>query len=84
MPERLSALPVPAVVLCIDVTSVQRPHQAIEMPGLPEDYAHRLYSALREADALPFDLILIATPADDEGLWAAILDRLRRATSGSK
>ncbi len=80
MRVRLATLTAPAVVLCIDETSVQAPHQAIEMPGIPEDYAHRLYGALREADAMPFDLILIETPHEDEGLWGAIQDRLRRAS----
>lgn len=49
------------------------------MPSQPEDYARALYAALHEADASRCDILLIALPPD-EPAWAAIHDRLRRAT----
>lgn len=55
----------------------------IPMPAVPEKYARRLYSALREADAFEADVILIERPPDEPGLWASIHDRLRRATHGA-
>ena len=50
------------------------------MPYIAEEYGMRLYDALREADALGFSIILIEKPAEHDGLWGAIQDRLRRAT----
>jgi len=49
------------------------------MPSQPEDYARALYAALHEADASGCETLLIALPPD-EPAWAAIHDRLRRAT----
>jgi L-threonylcarbamoyladenylate synthase len=46
-------------------------------------FAHDLYSRLRELDAMEFDLILVAAPPADE-IWRAVADRLRRASAGSK
>lgn len=45
-------------------------------------FAHDLYAALRELDAANCDLILVATPPDNEA-WRAVNDRLRRAAAGS-
>ncbi len=59
-------------------------------PGLPEgltildapadvdEYAHVLYARLREADARGLDDLLVVTPPE-QGLGAAVTDRLRRA-----
>jgi L-threonylcarbamoyladenylate synthase len=44
----------------------------------PEVVASRLYSTLRELDAAGVDAILVRGFPDD-GLWAAVKDRLRRA-----
>ena len=44
-----------------------------------ETVAARLYSALRELDGLPVDVILMRDIARDEGLWRAVRDRLHRA-----
>lgn len=52
------------------------------MPEGSVEYAHRLYSALRNADAAGADILLIERPAGTEGLWRAIHDRLGRAASG--
>ena len=49
------------------------------MPAQPEGYARALYAALHEADASSCEILLIALPPD-EPAWAAIHDRLRRAT----
>ncbi len=49
------------------------------MPLLPEDYARVLYAALHEADASGCEILLIALPPD-EPVWAAIHDRVLRAT----
>jgi len=49
------------------------------MPSQPEAYARALYAALHDADASRCEILLIAMPP--EGLeWAAVHDRLRRAT----
>jgi len=45
-------------------------------------FAHDLYATLRELDATNCDLILVATPPDNE-IWRAVNDRLRRAATGS-
>ncbi len=49
----------------------------------PAQFAHDLYAKLRELDTLGRDLILVATPPDEEA-WRAVSDRLRRAAAGSK
>ena len=49
------------------------------MPAQPEDYARALYAALHEADAAGCEVLLVELPPD-EPAWAAIHDRLRRAT----
>ncbi len=45
-------------------------------------FAHDLYATLRELDAAGCDVILVATPPDNEA-WHAVHDRLRRAATGS-
>jgi L-threonylcarbamoyladenylate synthase len=47
-------------------------------PESPADLAHELYSLLRRVDELGCDVALISLPAE-EGLGAAIADRLRKA-----
>jgi L-threonylcarbamoyladenylate synthase len=63
------------------------------MPGEARAYAARLYAALREADAMGVGTIYVEAPAssgmpgngdlksDDEGVWRAVMDRLKRATA---
>ena len=46
-----------------------------------ETVASRLYSALRELDTARVDLVLARAIDQDEGLWRAIGDRLRRAAT---
>jgi L-threonylcarbamoyladenylate synthase len=45
-----------------------------------DEYARALYAALREADDRGWDVVVAVLPAD-EGLGAAIADRLRRAAA---
>jgi len=47
--------------------------------AVPVSYAQSLYANLRKLDATGADLILIESPPDTPA-WAAVLDRLRRAT----
>lgn len=55
----------------------------IGMPPLAESYATVLYDALRRADAMKMDRIVVVQPAGDgdPALWSAIHDRLRRASA---
>lgn len=61
--------------------------RVVRMPSRAEDYAARLYSALREADAASPALIVIERPPRYGGdsastsIWRAIHERLERATS---
>ena len=48
----------------------------------PETIAMRLYAALRQLDVTGVDVILASDVPADEGLGAAIHDRLRRAAAG--
>ncbi len=77
---RLAEAPTPVIVVGFD-DDLPPPHKAIVMPATPDAYAARLYAALREADAGGPDRILVVRPPSDEGLWRAVHDRLRRATS---
>ena len=77
--QRLAA-GAPAAVLCFDPESVKPPHVAVPMPRSAEPYAARLYDALRSADATGVSRIIIEQPQETHGQWAAIHDRLRRAT----
>ncbi len=70
----------PAAVLCFEPASVKPPHVPAPMPRSAELYAARLYDALRTADATGMSRIIIEQPPETHGPWAAIHDRLRRAT----
>ncbi len=50
-------------------------------PADSRDYARRLYWALREADALRLAQVFAVPPQGDDGLAAAVRDRLRRAAT---
>ena len=50
----------------------------IIIPQSAQDLAHELYALLRQVDALECNVALISLP-EEEGLGAAIADRLRRA-----
>lgn len=55
----------------------------IRMPRDAEGYASSLYDALRRADGMRMQRIVVARPSGsgDGALWAAIEDRLRRASA---
>ena len=54
----------------------------LSAPEGPEQYAQRLYQALREADALGLDLV-VAVPPPPGGVGPAVRDRLARASAAS-
>ncbi len=71
------------VVLVTYSSSLSHAGQTLILPATPAAYAHEIYAALRAADALGVDLILVeAPPADDA--WSALEDRLRRAAHGAR
>lgn len=65
------------------VASADLPPEVVELEpaGPGEDYARALYGRLRQADRLGLQLLL-AVPPPDDGVGAAVLDRLRRAEAG--
>jgi L-threonylcarbamoyladenylate synthase len=79
LPARLRAAASRCAVLSFDPVTGAAGHRLIVMPREPDAYAARLYEALREADAAGTACILVESPPRAEGLWTAILDRLRRA-----
>lgn len=69
-----------AAVLAMNASLVSPPHQAIVMPTDADGYARRLYQALREADVVAVERIVIEAPPERDGVWLAVHDRLMRAT----
>lgn len=51
----------------------------LELPGTPEQYAQHFYAALRELDGMGRRAIFVQIPPD-EPRWAAVRDRIIRAT----
>ncbi len=76
----LAALQTPAAVLAMPDTRVSEPHIAIRMQPDAKGYARMLYACLREAEACGLSQIVIEEPSGRDGVWLAVLDRLRRAT----
>ena len=76
----------PVAVLSHESLDVRPPHTLERMPTDASDYAAALYAALRRADARSPHTIAVLRPAlavgADASVWEAVLDRLRRATSG--
>ena len=64
---------------------VPTPDGVVRLAAPDDDtaYAHALYRALREADALGLARVVVVPPAGPGPLAAAIADRLRRAAAGS-
>lgn len=54
----------------------------VSMPGDPSAYGSRLYAALHELDDAGCEVILVERPPDAPG-WAAVRDRLTRASRSS-
>ncbi|MFN8126024.1 MAG: L-threonylcarbamoyladenylate synthase [Candidatus Nanopelagicales bacterium] len=67
----------------IALESVPTPPGVVRLmaPSDIEDYARRLYWALREADALALELVAAIPPGGDSGLAHAVADRLARAAA---
>ena len=67
----------------VAVLAFSRPDERVDywlrMPRDAQAYARKLYAALRELDSTGCQAILIEAPPEGED-WAAVLDRLRRAT----
>ena len=80
LPAFLGTLAEPAAVLAMPGTEVRPPHVAIRMDPDAEGYARMLYAGLREAEASGLSRIVIEEPGGRDGVWLAVLDRLRRAT----
>ena len=68
------------VALASDLVGIDLPAELVPLarPADAAGYAHDLYRALREADALGLDLVLAIAPPPD-GLGVAVADRLGRA-----
>ncbi|MGP1346429.1 MAG: L-threonylcarbamoyladenylate synthase [Phycisphaerales bacterium] len=79
--ERVALLASPPLVDAFQRSLGSRLIHTETMPADASAYAHALYAALRRADDAAPDLILIERPARTDGIWAAIHDRLKRATS---
>jgi L-threonylcarbamoyladenylate synthase len=62
--------------------AVPRGVMVLESPADAEEYARVLYARFRQADRYGLDVIVAVAP-DDEGIGAAVGDRLRRAAAGS-
>ncbi len=71
----------PAAVLMFSESDIDPRHTRLDMPGDGDGYAARLYETLRRADASGCERIVIELPPQHHGVWGAIIDRLRRATS---
>lgn len=54
----------------------------LQLPVAPDGYAHALYAALREMDAIGADIILVEAPPAAPA-WQGVNDRLRRAAHDS-
>jgi len=76
----LGSLQAPAAVLALPGSEICAPHVAIRMQPDAEGYARMLYAGLREAEATGLSQIVIEEPPGRDGVWLAVLDRLRRAT----
>lgn len=64
----------------LELTAVPPSVTVTRVCGCVADYARQLFAALRALDALGVDVILVEGVAE-EGLGAAVMDRLRRAAS---
>lgn len=64
----------------LSISPTNRPG-TISMPADAPTYARRLYAALREADAMNADLILVERPDGIGPIWDAVRDRLKRASA---
>ena len=59
--------------------SLPSPHEVILLPAEAAAYARAIYASLRQADDAGASSILILLPDSLQGVWAAVVDRLKRA-----
>jgi L-threonylcarbamoyladenylate synthase len=69
-------------VALIHYSDLPPAHADVCLPASPDGFAHALYASLRAMDTVGADLILVEAPPQD-GAWAGVNDRLRRAAHGS-
>ena len=68
-------------MLCLEGFAVPAGMAKIRvLPASEPACARALYGSLRELDAAGCDVLLVQCPENNSGVWAAIEDRLRRAT----
>jgi L-threonylcarbamoyladenylate synthase len=67
------------MVILSPLTVFKKYGPIIAMPNDPAEYARHVYAVLRELDDMPVDAIYVEVPPDLPE-WAAIRDRLLRAT----
>ncbi len=65
---------------CLQIRGTSPAARAVRMPATPDEYAARLYEALHELDRQGFDWIAVERPSGGAE-WAAIMDRLQRASA---
>jgi L-threonylcarbamoyladenylate synthase len=69
-------------IICHSAFHAANPKVTLRLPATPDGYAHDLYAALRSADTVHADIILVeAPPVEPE--WQGVNDRLRRAAHDS-
>ncbi|HVX87071.1 MAG TPA: L-threonylcarbamoyladenylate synthase [Phycisphaerae bacterium] len=69
-----------ALLSFADDLHLPAPHETFRLSADQTEYARSLYAAMRDADAKNLRAILVLLPDSHAGLWAAIADRLQRAT----
>jgi len=69
-----------ALLTWSDAISLPAPHETMRLPDDAAAYARILYAAMREADDKAVAAILVLMPESRAGMWAAVEDRLNRAT----
>lgn len=82
MHSRHYAPKTPLFVIARDQPLPQGRGKLLDMPVEPSAYAARLYAALHEADSGGWDWIALQEPPSGDD-WAAIRDRLKRASNKS-
>ncbi len=66
-----------STIVVYHTTAPARCKNKIQMPSSPAEYAAKIYSVLREADAMDADVIVVELPPTSPE-WLAINDRLNR------
>ncbi|MFN8080031.1 MAG: L-threonylcarbamoyladenylate synthase [Kineosporiaceae bacterium] len=71
-------------LLALDAIATPDGVVRLAAPPRADGYAHALYAALREADALGLTEVVAVPPPALDALSAAVTDRLRRAAAGTR